>query len=293
MHLMLAVAVGAFVFLAAACVLGLLSAKEMRDTIARQFNDEQMAVALYVKRHIEQEVGFLKKETALLKNEISEPPFDHAHRDKKIKQSLYRLLDVGVGQIEIVDLGRNESTIHTLLKPQGEKRVTDSSLFDAGQIQSLGDKDVWLSAFRLKSNAMMLTIGTSLEKPSHKLILLHVNITWFLSRFLRDIRSGKTGYAWIIDENGTIIYHPDRVFIGKNAFRIRKTTYPDISFAKINFIQKEKMLKGFKGTGWYASGWHRGITGEIEKLIAYCPIRIADIPPRKWSVAVGGANRRY
>lgn len=46
------------------------------------------------------------------------------------------------------------------------------------------------------------------------------------------------------------------------------------------------MLKGREGTSWYFSGWHRGITGQIKKLIAYYPIVISEKPPQKWSVAV-------
>ena len=33
-------------------------------------------------------------------------------------------------------------------------------------------------------------------------------------------------------------------------------------------------------------GWHRGITGPIRKLIAYCPVVISEDPLQKWSVAV-------
>ena len=46
------------------------------------------------------------------------------------------------------------------------------------------------------------------------------------------------------------------------------------------------MLMGQEGTGGYISGWHRGITGRIEKLIAFYPIAIAETPAQKWSVAV-------
>ncbi len=58
-------------------------------------------------------------------------------------------------------------------------------------------------------------------------------------------------------------------------------------FARINEIQKDKMLKGEEGTSWYVSGWHRGIEGEIKKFIAYTPIHLRSDPNnRMWSVAV-------
>ncbi len=76
-------------------------------------------------------------------------------------------------------------------------------------------------------------------------------------------------------------------FIGQNAFEARKGKKSTISFTRINEIQKEKMLKGEEGTSWYISGWHRGVEGEIKKLIAYTPIHLGDRPgDRIWSVAV-------
>jgi len=47
------------------------------------------------------------------------------------------------------------------------------------------------------------------------------------------------------------------------------------------------MLKGEEGKSWYISGWHRGVEGEIKKLIAYAPIKLKEKPePLIWSIAV-------
>jgi PAS domain S-box-containing protein len=114
-----------------------------------------------------------------------------------------------------------------------------------------------------------------------------IDVSRLISSDTRDIRSGKTGYAWIIDENGVFLHHHEKSFIGQNAFEARKGKKPTISFARINEIQKDKMLKGEEGTSWYISGWHRGIEGEIKKLIAYTPIRLGDENDKRiWSVAV-------
>ncbi len=97
---------------------------------------------------------------------------------------------------------------------------------------------------------------------------------YFVTQMLKDIRSGKTGYAWAIDNDGNFIYHPVPEFIGKNAFEVRGQREAKISFDQINRIQKEKMLAGQQGTSWYVSGWHRGERGNINKLIAYAPVRL-------------------
>ena len=47
------------------------------------------------------------------------------------------------------------------------------------------------------------------------------------------------------------------------------------------------MLEGKEGTSWYISGWHRGESGALKKLIAYSPVHIGFANKiQKWSVAV-------
>jgi PAS domain S-box-containing protein len=134
------------------------------------------------------------------------------------------------------------------------------------------------------------------SKPAAHPILMHefsgvllfvLDASLIAKRFVSPIRSGKTGYAWVIDESGNFMYHLEGDFIGKNAFEVRKFKDPAISFGKINLIQKDKMLQGKEGTSSYISGWHRGMTGAMKKLIAYAPVHIGGAnTTRTWSVAV-------
>jgi two-component system NtrC family sensor kinase len=124
-------------------------------------------------------------------------------------------------------------------------------------------------------------------------LTFYIDAQYLANKFTREIKSGKTGYAWIMDNQGVFLSHPERDFIGKNAFTIRKERMPAISFDAINEIQREKMLTGQEGWGTYISGWHRGLAGTIQKLIAYAPVRLGDAqmvtpdhPAPTWSVAV-------
>ena len=118
-------------------------------------------------------------------------------------------------------------------------------------------------------------------------LVLVVDVVELTGRVTRDIRSGRTGYAWVIDGNGIFLHHQEAIFTGKNAFEARTAKMPTISFARINEIQKTLMLAGKEGTSWYISGWHLGVEGKLRKLIAYAPIRITDEEGGPlWSVAV-------
>ncbi|MHC1727159.1 MAG: ATP-binding protein [Syntrophobacteraceae bacterium] len=114
-----------------------------------------------------------------------------------------------------------------------------------------------------------------------------LNVSRILQDILPHIRSGRSGYAWVLDSHGNFIYHPEVAFIGENALDARANKNPNISFAKINQIQRDEMMRGKEGTGSYMSGWHREIIEPMEKLIAYAPVRIqGPYLNYSWSVAV-------
>jgi two-component system sensor histidine kinase HydH len=87
-----------------------------------------------------------------------------------------------------------------------------------------------------------------------------------------DVRSGASGYAWIIDQDGILLAHYDQELVGKDGIQARIARNPKLSFKDLREIQ-DRLLRGEEGTGEYTSGWHRWQRGEIPKLAAYSPIR--------------------
>ncbi|MDR3554898.1 MAG: ATP-binding protein [Syntrophobacteraceae bacterium] len=118
-------------------------------------------------------------------------------------------------------------------------------------------------------------------------IRLTVDASYMIAEIMPEIRSGKTGYAWAIDSHGRFIWHPHKPFIGQSAFDARHNRNPHLFFARIDQIQRDKMMQGKEGTGSYISGWHRGIAGPMEKLIAFAPVHIeGPFMNYLWSIAV-------
>ncbi len=120
------------------------------------------------------------------------------------------------------------------------------------------------------------------EKEFDGVIICSVDPEILNTLYISPIISGKTGYAKLLNEEGIFLAHYEKEFIGKDAFKVRTEMNPEISYDAINKIQ-EKMLAGQEGVDRYISGWHRGQSGELEKLIAYTPVHIGD---KIWSVAV-------
>ena len=102
------------------------------------------------------------------------------------------------------------------------------------------------------------------------------------SLYISPIVSGETGYAWLLNEEGILLAHHEEEFVGRDAFKVRAETNPELPYDAINNIQRQ-MMTGEEGVSRYVSGWHRGQRGAIEKLVAYTPVHVSD---HVWSVAV-------
>jgi len=277
----------AFTFLASGAVLGLWSGREMIKVVIEQFNEEQLVIARHVSALIEREVDSVKNELLFLRRELNSiPSGDPARGYEKIKLGFSRVVESGVCEIDIVDVQSKRAYKYIPYNPRHIEETTDTIRDDLLPIIDGARKDVWIYHARHNPPGPAFMFATSLHKDFSRILLFKVDMTRFLLPFLKDIRSGKTGYVWIIDGEGIFLFHPVASFVGKSAFVARKEKDPDISYERINFIQKERMLKGEAGTGWYFSGWHRGVTGKIKKLIAYHPIILSRDPLEKWSVAV-------
>ena len=86
-----------------------------------------------------------------------------------------------------------------------------------------------------------------------------------------DVRSGRTGYAWIIDQDEIMLAHYEKDFVGKEALAVRIARNPQIIFRGLRELHAD-LLAGKEGVTEYDSGWHRQKLGQMPKLAAYVPI---------------------
>ena len=289
--------------LGAVLVLGWMSFKKVGEIVTTDFNRQQLLLAQHAARQIENELNTLKKELSLLSLSPSLQYFETVWLKKRMEISFSRVKEGGTFEIRYIESAKPRTH---LVDSNGYQTVAAYSedlyyLEWARQTKNKGSI--------LVSEVFPMTHGSEYQKLTMKMAVpvwqgsvddLHpvatdkfsgvlifvVDATTLNKKVIEGIASGKTGYAWIIDQNGTFLYHLEKDLIGKNAFEARKERNPTISFARINEIQKEFMLTGKEGTSWYISGWHRGREGEIKKLIAYSPVHVSDEKNLKWSVAV-------
>lgn len=276
------VALTALIFVAASAVMSQWSIEEMCKIVHRQFNEEQMVIAHNVKSFIEKEFALLNKEIKILSFELKK----EENSIRAIQSMLARVGECGVTSIEFYD--RDAGILYTGHPFQEEVMCSPIepgvSLPNDREGHKINDLNV--SKPKVTPSGIFVTLSLTVGQSDSRIIFCHVNLSWLLDPFIKEIKSGRTGYAWIIDNDGCFIWHPVTTFIGQNAFRVRKEKDRDISFVEINTIQREEMLKGLEGTGRYFSGWHRELTGRIEKLIAYTPVNVSSSLEQNWSAAV-------
>jgi PAS domain S-box-containing protein len=294
-----------FILLASAFYLSAISARDMKRIIREDFNSQQLEMARHAAGVLTEDFKILKRELTTLSLSPSIQYIEAVSWANRMRISFSTVKDYGVIQVMLINADGSKAYL---------TNYTNGVFIEEG---SYGREDyfawcrrpenkskIYISDVRrgivedsepgfIKIMAMpvyQISTDEAHPRPTQKFsgVLVFVVDTGLLAkRVVGPIRSGKTGYAWVIDEKGDFLYHLEKEFIGQNAFEVRKSKDPHISFAKIKRIQKTKMLQGQEGTSWYVSGWHRGRVGKMEKLIAYAPVHIgAANTKRIWSVAV-------
>jgi len=297
----------AVLLLAGTCYLGFSTLRQMKEILRQQFNAEQLVLARATAQRIESNMQAAITDLVLL-NSLPAVQYCDPESYEILLLSTLPVLNRD-NLIEIRRVDRNGHTLfvandqgiamsHLSLAQSdaGAYLSWSSDINNHGKTMGTGLRSR-TPAFEGRQLVMDLIIPTyedasnSLHpQPSHGFagyLRATLDVSRLLLQIVPAIRSGKSGYAWVLDSSGIFLYHPENSFIGENAFEIRSARDPQISFAQINEIQRNEMLKGKEGSGEYLSGWHRDVIEPMEKLIAYAPVRIqGPYLDYVWSVAV-------
>lgn len=289
--------------LIAGLIVGFYSLRYMKEIVSDQFNQQQLELAQHAARQLENQFANLTQDLTTLNQSPSVQYLEKISWANRIKITLSTMKDNGVLEIGRVN-GAGKSFFTVTAKEEIRQGTGSFASLEPFQWTKNPEHKNKIALFPVNledqsgtRQVLKIVVPTYLESaddahpvPNHQYagyIYMLLDKKYFVAQMLKDIRSGKTGYAWGIDNEGNFIYHPVPEFIGKSAFEVRERREAKISFDQINRIQKEKMLRGQQGTSSYVSGWHRGMRGNINKLIAFAPVRLQGTSPTlNWAVAV-------
>ncbi len=103
-------------------------------------------------------------------------------------------------------------------------------------------------------------------------LALLVDPLFIAGKSTEGVRSGLTGYSWIIDQKGRFLAHYEKDFVGHDAVKIRTARNPHLSYQGLKELHA-RIFRGEEGVGTYISGWHRQKIAEMEKLYAFTTVR--------------------
>jgi len=107
-------------------------------------------------------------------------------------------------------------------------------------------------------------------QPSHGFagyLKATLDVSRLLLQIVPAIRSGKSGYAWVLDSSGIFLYH-------RKAASSEKTLSMFAATAILKFPSRrstrssDEMMKGKEGREIFI-GWHREVIESMEKFIGY------------------------
>ena len=295
------------ILLVATWYLGYSTTRHMKGLLRDQFNQQQLVLAQAAAMRVEATVQNAIADLILL-NAL--PAIQYSDREGYEGLLLSTLPVLSRDQIlEIRRVNRDGNTLfvasdqgismeHIGVRPQeaGVYLSWASTVSNRGKTMATGvrPRDPGKDRRHLVIDLIIPTYedATDVRHPhaSHRFsgyLRATLNVSELLKQIVPPIRSGKTGYAWVLDSSSIFLHHPETSFIGENAFEIRNQRNPNLSFLQINQIEREEMLQGKEGTGVYTSGWHRELVEPMEKLIAYAPVKIqGPFADSFWSVAV-------
>ncbi|MBF0316667.1 MAG: PAS domain S-box protein [Nitrospirae bacterium] len=288
-----------------------MAAAQVRELVISKFNLQQLLLARGAATQIKNNVDLLKDKLQMIKYWPIDRYNEDDHLMLQLRRSLESSRDNGLLMVRVIDkdkrLGyvldyKHGNDLNLSDRDSGyltwaglAPRSPNSMLLsDVYSLSLTKDKTILLMDMAvplwgdMHKQAALQTVNTSTGTTTTTfkgVLVFTVDVNSLIGKVAGTIISGKTGHAWVIDNKGLFLYHPDAAFIGKNAFEVKKQNQSDVSFGQINRFQRELMLVGKEGMSLYHSGWHSVGGQGVTKLIAFTPVNISD-SSHTWSVAV-------
>jgi len=282
----LAAAVGLFLILTSVVAfMGWRAKNEIEQVATDQFNSQQLLLAQKIADDIDEHFVFLKTSLQSLATVWGRTPAEVFRPDAAVPpyfQMLkhWKVLAMGfskgpggqpdwfddAGRIE-GDAGVDAAPALAFVREQAPGRVFVSRVIVPAAGPFAGKRLVVMAVLVPDEEGDAAAEGT---------ILLILDAMAIAREYAHGVRSGATGYAWVVDDKGFFLDHYEDRFLGQHSIETRRERNPELDWSRIESLLRDRILTGQTGTDWYVSGWHRGLISEMKKLAAFSPARPSD-----------------
>jgi signal transduction histidine kinase len=258
--------------------------RRVEDILKDQFNQQQLELARKIADNVESYFDYLEYELLAFPGRFRLIPPNSPGFGEYMEARFQDMHRLGVLEIRYYDqagrLQRFWRSRDNASSPEADDQLAPAILTWVNNPQSKGH--LYLGEVRKATmppwqGRLVMPLVTGLyaspkSSTQNGVLELLIDPFFIAKKVTTGVRSGTTGYPWIIDQNGIILAHYEKEFVGQNALEVRRKRNPNVALQGLQELL-ERLLKGEEGTGGYISGWHRQKRGQISKLAAYTPIR--------------------
>jgi len=207
--------------------------------------------------HLVAEMDFGTDAVNLIENEKNKNPFIFNH-----------FLSEGVIGIYLIDNERiNIITGETL----SVEETKDVSKFQANEFFIT---DIFIKDSTINKKYFFLCKKLHPDLRNSKIFFLKIDLEYVMEKYLLPLQLTKSDFAWVLDDEGTLVYHPNHEdMVLQNIFQ----SNTECMECHQSFDIQKNMLINKTGFGEYTIG------DEPLKIMAYAPIKIAN---RQWLLAI-------
>lgn len=249
------------VIISALITLSTFFQESLQMEMAEQFSKQQLLLSQTIADNITTYLSFLKQDVLHLaslmsKLEIPEKIYDELHKKAIINNEIGILDSKG----NVILFQGNISSL----------RLAIPEILEQSKTMTPG------STLIIKSTSMAYAISPVYRQDRFSgVALLSVSINDIANHFVSTIKTGARGYAWIMDKDGDLLYHPKQQgMVGRNLYKTDMSCFQ----CHQSFNLEKTIIEGkAKDFGRYIAP-----TGE-DKIIAFSTTAIDNI---SWIVAV-------
>ena len=211
-----------FALLGTSIYLGLKSANQMRQIVKEDFNQQQLVLARHTASLLEQDIDFLKREISTLNFSPSIQYLEPLTWANRMRATMASVREEGVVQLLRLDADGQRAY---LVDARGLDHITSGSFKDAPYLEWARNPEnrsrVYVSPVSTQVPNFVGRLITVMAVPTYEVsvddshphpsgafagvMVFYIDAQRLASKFTQEIRSGKTGYAWIMDNQGVFL----------------------------------------------------------------------------------------
>lgn len=234
--------------------------------IAEQFSNNQLQISTSIADSIKGYVQFMKEETIEVSRELAERDDKKIDINELVEEEL-KHKGMIKATVSILDTNGNISFL------KGDRSKIEpliSEILTAGQNTEDG-------GVTILSNYSLISIVSPLYKRDklQNMIVFSFGVRDIATQFLSNLKLSSGGYAWMMDKNGTLLYHPTQPgMVGGNIYKATSNCFG----CHKDFDLEKRVIEGkARDFGRYIAP-----TGE-DKILAFSTVNMDSI---SWIIAV-------